>query len=197
VNPALPLAMLAFAVLAPAESYVPHDIARVRDQVEFYEHWFGGPLRTMEEPSFSRADSLGEFRRRFRLVVLPSFHPAYAIRIDESRDGSAQVRIARLDQRREGTRIAESESFVLAAAALQPVDEAIDAAALRSRRGEPSSGSCTDGVTFVFELVDEAGRVFVHRHQCSLNATLLRLVRHVDALRRTVGSDLPGYLNES
>jgi hypothetical protein len=172
------------------------------DDAAFFERWFGGQLRAMEEPVLSSPASRGGFRRRFRMLVLPSFHHAYAIRVDEPVAGPAKVRAVRLDGRGGYSpgRILEQERYVPDRAAIRRLYRAIADLHLAelSRQeglGPDENGTitiCADGVRFVFELVDERGSHLVTRG-CGMDPHLWTLVDAADALRRSVGSDLKEY----
>jgi hypothetical protein len=167
----------------------------------FYERWFGGQLRAMEEPVLSSSASRGGFRWRFRMLVLPSFHHAYAIRVDEPVAGPAKVRAVRLDGRGGYSpgKILEQERYVPDRAAIRHLHAAIVSVRLadlpRQTSPDAEDGTivvCADGVRFVFELVDERGNHLVTRG-CEMDASLWTLVDAADALRRSVGSDLKEY----
>jgi hypothetical protein len=53
----------------------------------------------MNEPPMSRPGDMAGYRTRFRLLVLPSFEPAFAYRVDEHSEGRAVLRWVRLDGR--------------------------------------------------------------------------------------------------
>ncbi len=191
---------------APAQRYVPQSLPRPDQDPDFYENWFGGQLRAMGEPALTRPQDLGNYRRRFRMTVLPSFHPAYAIRVDEKRNGSAVVTITRLSGAGgyEPGRVSQREHYSLDRAAVRELDSAIAESAFvglpfKAEMEPERDGSitvCADGVEFVFELIDSRGVSFVPRHECDLRyrRSLRALVAQVDSLRRQVGSDLPQYL---
>lgn len=176
-------------------SYVPAGIWRDPEQEAHFERWFGDQLRAMREPVLSRMRDRAGFRRRFRMLVLPSFHPAYAIRIDEEAAGGARVRIVRLGGAGGYTPggIKQEESFTLGADAVRQIDAAIEASGLAALAPDSDRSLCLDGARFVFELIDERSNRFVTRHQCELGGALESLVSRIDALRRTVGSDLGEY----
>ena len=184
----------AAAFAAPHGRYVPPDIWRDADDAARREAWYGGQLRAMAEPILRRREDRSGFRRRFRMLVLPSFHPPYAIRVDQETSGTARVRIVRLTGRGGYApgEILEQESYALTADQAARLDGDIEASGLAS--APPRAGAaCIDGAHFIFELVDARGNRFVDRHQCSLNRALETLVWRIDGLRRTVGSDLAEY----
>ena len=184
----------AAALAAPHGLYVPLDIWRDAEDAARHEAWYGGHLRAMAEPILSRREDHSDFRRRFRMLVLPSFHPPYAIRVDQGTSGRARVRIVRLTGRGGYApgEILEQESYTLTADQAARLDRDIEASGLASAPPR-ARAACIDGVQFVFELVDAQANRFVDRHQCSLNRALETLVWRIDGLRRTVGSDLAQY----
>jgi hypothetical protein len=188
---------------APAQHYVPASGWSRDDQAEFFEDWFGGQLQAMEEPALSAPGGNAGFRRRFRMLVLPSFHHAYAVRLDERIDGSAEVRVVRLDGAGGYSpgKLLEQESYSPDRHAVRRLHRAIAKVGLatlpretdETRMGDGGSiVVCADGVRFVFELVDERGSRLVTRG-CEMDRRLWKLVDAADALRRTVGSDLARY----
>jgi hypothetical protein len=191
---ALCLALILIGAAAPQERFVPPGIWRDADDAARHEAWYGGQLRAMAEPVLSRREHLSGFRRRFRLLVLPSFHPPYAIRVDQEASGAARVRIVRLTGRGGYApgEILEQESYRLTADEAAALDRDIAGSGLASAPPRAAS-PCLDGAHFVFELVDGQANRFVDRHQCGLNRGLEALVWRIDGLRRTVGSDLAFY----
>ena len=178
------------------EHYVPEGLWD-EQRTDFREHWFGHQLRAMNEPVLSRQTDREGYRRRFRMLVLPAFHPAYAIRIDE-RTGEGRVRAVRLDGNGgygPGV-IAQQEQYSLNRDEMREIDRAIDASgvAFLSPDPGPEGQICVDGVQFVFELVDEGGSRFITRHECDLNRELRTLVEQIDgpSPARGIGS-VPRY----
>ncbi|MEA3062770.1 MAG: hypothetical protein QOJ94_2551 [Sphingomonadales bacterium] len=169
------LALILAAERAPPAriDYVPdtgwRDDSLVQDS---YERWFGAQLRAMGEPPLGAPAGLGRFEERFRLLVLPSFRPAFASRIDVGRDGRAILSWAELNGRggdAPGT-LARQGSRTLRGSELRRFRSALAAAAVGSYPREQSDktverdGSsvlriCVDGTTFVFEHLD------AHRRQ--------------------------------
>lgn len=184
----------AAALAAPPGRYVPPNIWRDADDAARHEAWYGGQLRAMAEPILSRQEVRSGFRRRFRMLVLPSFHRPYAIRVDQERSGRARVRIVRLTGRGGygPGEIFEQESFALTADQAARLDRDIEASGLASAPPR-ARAACLDGAQFIFELIDAQANRFVDRHQCSLNRALETLVWRIDGLRRTVGSDIAEY----
>lgn len=162
---------------------------------KFYEDWFGGQLRAMGEPILARPGVRQGFVRRFRMLVLPSFSPAYAIRVDQARDGRGAVRIVRLNGSggHQPGKIAQEERFALSVEAMAALNRDIDAS-LDPYPPISAASNCTDDVRFVIELADQGRSRFVSVAGCSLRGRLAGFVRRIDELRRTVGSDLADYL---
>jgi hypothetical protein len=195
--------LLVLAAAPAADRYVPQNGWSREDQAEFFEDWFGGQLQAMEEPVLSAPGSAAGFKRRFRMLVLPTFHHAYAVRLDERADGRSEVRAVRLDGAGGYSpgKILEQESYSPDRAAVRRLRRAIAEvrlATLPQETDETRLGNsdvivvCADGVRFVFELVDASGSRFVTRG-CGMDRRLWKLVDAADALRRSVGSDLKKY----
>src|SRR3954465_12496715 len=137
----LPLMLAqAQAPLAPGD-YVPdtgwHDDSWSRD---FYERWFGDQLRAMGEPPLGAPPDLAGFEERFRLLVLPTFSPAFASRIDVGRDGRATLHWADLNGRGgyDPGGLARQGSRALRGSELRRFRSALAAAAMVSLRREQS-----------------------------------------------------------
>ena len=178
--------------------YLPTSGWRDEGSRQFHERWFGDQLRAMNEPSLSEQASLSGLRQRFRLLVLPTFEPASAYRVDERPDGSATLHWVRLTGRggyAPGTVSAQTDR-VLRREEVQALDAAIAGAHLdaltREVSGEGTThayrdGSqritvCADGVTFGIEVRSERGWRFV-KLSCSSLAPLNLLIRTVIRLR--------------
>jgi hypothetical protein len=176
----LPLALLPVVALlaaAPPESaprYVPTTGWRDNDwAVSFHENWFGGDLQAMQEPPLATAGDLGPLRRRFRLLVLPTFDHPFAFRLDEDAGGRATLREVMLDGRGgyEPGRIAKQSERMLTRHETAGIDRAIDAAKLKSLPMEAPPPRvrngmitvCADGTMYVFELLDGKDRLFLLR----------------------------------
>ncbi|CAN0457345.1 unnamed protein product, partial [Ectocarpus fasciculatus] len=67
------------------------------DAPDFYEDWFGDQLRASKEPPLTKQDDLEDFSSRFRLLVLPTFEPAFVYRIDETLTGKFVLNYTKLD----------------------------------------------------------------------------------------------------
>jgi len=186
IIPVLALALLGFDA-AGVPDYVP-DTGWTDDgwDPSFYEQWFGGQLRAMREPPLTTPSNLAGFRERLRFLVLPTFEPAYAYRVDVRTDGSAMLRWTRLSGRggyapghpvRRGSRRLSPEETAQVSAALR-------AAALGSlprehpfRTSNPDGTEsfelCIDGTAFVFEHLDAQGRQFLLRN-CDIKEEALQ-----------------------
>jgi hypothetical protein len=186
-----------FPAAAAEPPYLPSEGWSHPGQRDFYEGWFAKHLRSMGEPVLSGPGALAGYRSRFRLLVLPSFHRPYAIRVDERANGKAEVRAVRTEGHGgygPGKPV-EQEHYAPTKAQLERLHRAIEASNLSTlpREDLNPSALCTDGVQFVFELVDESGSQLITRHQCGTSKALWDLVDAADSLRRKVGSDLPRY----
>ena len=160
------------------------------------EAWYGQQLRAMNERPITAAASDG-LRRRFRLLVLPNYQPAFAYRIDVEEQGGAQLRWARLDGAGGYApgNIAQQGSRVMRPRELRHFMAAMDEAALgtRDRELEPpvrteSDGTqaitiCLHATHYVFEDLGEQGHTFVVRQGCYMEKPLRRLVQTVFRLR--------------
>lgn len=195
------LGLVGVAPAASFEPYMPSSGWSRDDEAELFENWVGRQLRAMEEPALSSPAGRAGFKRRFRMLVLPTFHHAYAIRVDEPTKGVAKVRAVRLDGRGGYSpgKILEQESYVPDRAALRRLYRTIAGVGLadlpRLAAPQAEDGAirvCADGVRIVFELVDQRGNHLVTRG-CDMDRRLWRLVDSADGLRRSVGSDLRKY----
>lgn len=142
----------------------------------------------MHEPPLATPDQLGEFREQFRLLVVPTFYPAHAYRLDVGQDGSVAIRWVRLNGRggyspgtvaRRGSRRLRSGEVrrfrsALAAATLGSVPREIDDI---GPDGEPLS-LCVDGTYFVLEHVTASGRQFIVR-ECGIDEVAIRNLARV------------------
>jgi len=189
----------ALAMQAPASvDYVPDSGWRDDEWARgFYERWFGNQLRAMGEPPLSNGADLDGFRERIRLLVLPTFKPAFAYRIDVRQDGAATLNWARLDgrggyapgalARRGARRLRRSETAHLSSA----LGTARLAALPRKESSEPITNAdgtqtltiCADGTTYVFERLSAEGRQYLTR-SCEIeDEGLARLAKFIFRLR--------------
>ncbi|HEX5183031.1 MAG TPA: hypothetical protein VFW19_07750 [Allosphingosinicella sp.] len=197
--PLLALALLGFAGRpGTAPRYVPPTGWRNNGwAVPFHEEWFGGQLRAMHEPPLATAADLGSWSRRFRLLVLPSFRPGLAFRIDEDGKGGARMREVLLDGRGgyEPGAIAKESERSLTSEEVAWIDRAIEAAGLRRLPMQPpqpqvKNGTimvCADGTMFVFELLDGRGRSFQERGCIEPEKPLRALIEAVSRLDPVLG----------
>jgi hypothetical protein len=149
----------------------------------------------MGEPPLAGNTDLATYRERFRLLVLPSFWPAYAYRIDVRQDGAAYLRWARLSGRggyepgqlvRQGTRPLRSHELrewrqaltVLASVTRETQNEADGTV---NSDGSQNVSICVDGTMLVLERLTTTGRDYVIR-DCEIEASLRRLVTIVSRM---------------
>lgn len=189
--------------LSTCPRYVPRDGWSSDWKPTFYERWFGNQLLAMDERPFGEPGTLEGFARRFRLTVLPSFEPGYAVRIDQRGDGSAALHWVVLDgaggyepgrSAREGTVELSRPAAARMASALLEADlpsVAMEEAPPPASRMDNGDGTfsegiwvCADGTAFLFEQLDPKRQVFVERGFCGPNDAedkrLHRLVEEVD-----------------
>lgn len=77
-----PSSYLKAGTFEPPEANTDHDMQA------FMEAWYGNQLRAMEEPSLFRPKDIEGFDWRVRVLVLPSFDPGFAIRVEKPIDGA-------------------------------------------------------------------------------------------------------------
>ena len=177
-----------------SERYVPAAGWHDDWEADFYERWVGNQLRAMNEPSLSGSGSRRHYRQRFRMLVLPNDHPAYAVRVDEGRTGKAVGRFVILDGAGGYSpgRVADEADFVLNPTRKRRLAAALAASGIRTAprvlplqtRGNETL-ICGHATVFVFELIDAQGTHIVTR-DCDLAGGLLDLMRQAEALRRIV-----------
>lgn len=187
------------------ERYLPTGIWRYGTD-DFFERWYGSHLRAMGEPILSRPGDRMEFRRRFRMLVLPHYSRPWALRIDERRGGDAWVRTVELGGPGAGPprEISRQDRFRIGRAALGSIERSFRLSELRrlapqeppDPEPEPVAGQdgdsrtiviCLHATQYVFELVDAAGYHIVTRSACDLTPELGTLIRSLQPLRRGVG----------
>ncbi len=177
----LVIALALFAaqqVAPPSADYVPDTGWRDNEWGQtFYERWFGNQLRAMREPALASVTDLGGFRDRFRLLVLPTFEPAYAYRVDVREDGAASLRWVRLNGRggyapgalaRQGTRQLRRDEvsqfgLALRSAEMGSLQRQEHEGISDNPDGSQSLTMCLDGTTYVFEHLSSQGRLFIVR----------------------------------
>jgi hypothetical protein len=203
----LPLLMSAasLAIQPAAETpstYLPTSGWRDADSARLYEWWFGNQLRAMNEPSLAQRESLRGLRQRFRLLVLPTFAPGYAYRIDEREDRNAMLHWVRLNGRggyapgivaARGDRALRPDevralNHAIAAADLDHSPrEVTDQGVHKNPDGTESVTICADSVAFGIEVRNEGGWRFVALY-CAWPAPLAHLIRTVIRLRPSAQS---------
>lgn len=193
----LRLALAAIGLLAgPAiaqQRYTPTGIWRDDWEEDFYERWYGNQLRAMGEPILRTAADRGRFVRRLRVLVLPSFQPAYALRIDESGSGGI-VTFVTLDGRggyAPGD-VAIRRHYRLTADEMREVNELLRRhrlTALPARERDPNSGDpqavvlCPDATNFAFELLDARSSRFVQSSTCDDTPAVYAILHGIMELR--------------
>lgn len=167
-----------------ARDFVPEGGWKDPTSGEFYEKWFGGQLGAMNEPPMKSAADLAGNRERFRLLILPTFEPASAYRVDLGGDGSAVVRWAQLNGAggyAPGV-LACKDTFkfseVQKQAFLSQVRK-VDFASINTEK----PGLCFDGTTLVFEHLDAHGQKMIVRHCGAEEMPLRNLVASMSNLK--------------
>lgn len=165
--------------------YTPHAAWPERrehwDPAALHEQWIGDQLRAMQEPILLPPAPFGGFRSRYRLLVLPSFSPSTAIRIDELPGGRYLETTTQLDGRGgyDPGRIARTWTRLVSAAEIAMLRQALEAARIDSVSAEPAFSwghpfgrpMCLDGTQFLIETRTPNSYAFVTRHQCQTNST--------------------------
>jgi len=186
------LALIGLATLAAANPiveresrYLPTSGWASDDAATYFEEWFGKQLLAMREPPLLTPADLAGRLQRFRLLVLPTFRPAYAVRVDQRTSDRALIRFVQLNGAGgyEPGSIVRDKSRTLSVRELNRLNKAIIAASLPSRPRQEetptatnSSGEleiiiCADGTMYVFELLDEHGSTIVTRY-CGIEDSL-------------------------
>ncbi len=164
---------------------------------EFYEEWYGGQLRAMNEPPLSSTPRLNDIRR-FRLLVVPTYAPAFAYRVDQGSNGTASFRWVGLDGAggHKPGNIAKESRRVLRQRELRRFAAALEESRLgslpRELPLEPTVSNpdgtetitiCLHATYYVFEHSDGERRDFITRNECEVEESLQRLIRAVFSLR--------------
>lgn len=155
-------------------------------------------LRAMAEPALNSSSALHGFRQRIRLLVLPTFEPGYAIRIDIRQSGVSQIIVVSETgqggyspgKRKFISKVAgdaDTTQFVQSAIRASNVEaEPVEAGPISAGNGEEGvddSIVCTDGTMFFVEYFDAAGRPrTVKRHSCDLRFGKYRAIIPVSVM---------------
>jgi hypothetical protein len=155
-------------------------------------------LTALREPALWRDQSIEGFRRRFRLLVMPSFSFPFAIRIDEPIDDVPEARFVRTDGMGgyELGRVAEWKLVHLEDAQIAHLHQLLGEARLDERLVEPrphmdefgrpdaEAGlvGYLDGTQMVIEDRSSATYAVITRHEGELDGPLTRLVDYVMSL---------------
>ena len=182
--------------LAQNEGYLP-DVLPEPEQRSSYEKWFGDHLAAMKEPSWAKASPLPRGQFKLRILYLPSFAPAHAVRVEKGKDWTAAVTVNGLNGRggyAPGSRIG-FEASMLPGEEVGELSRLMADANLATLPFSDKSANfiCTDGMRIVFELVDDRGHHMAERHECETKGPLRILARHVDQYRKVVGADIKYY----
>lgn len=166
------------------------------DRDDFFERWFGNQLAAMREPVLQTMEPT-DSRQAYvmRIVFLPSFHPAYAVRIDARTNrplvrttlltgagGYDPGRIARSQSETIRRDLADTIATLNRAAAIDDLDPHAD--------DDPNGTICADGMVILVELVDRIGYQAFERHQCELSDQL----RDVIIAAATISAPLPEHI---
>jgi hypothetical protein len=204
-------ALLAAAVPASAQTaaaparrdYVPDDIWRDEHRAEFYERWFGGKLHEMGEPVLSHPGGLGPYRRRFRMLVLSHYRPAFAMRIDASSMGG-MMHLVSMNGRSadEPDPVARRRRLPLSGDDMRALNNMIDGSGLAGMAAQsppyqepvpdPVTGRttiqlCVHATYYVFEQVTERGSRFIVRDTCEMPGGLRILIDELSKLGSDTG----------
>ncbi len=173
------LLLALFPLQVIASDYLPKDIWRDVDEWSLLESWYGGQLGAMQEPSLWEMSKANPSAQQYRLLVLPTFIPAYAIRVERGSVASSRLtyvllngaggyepgKIKTRDVRQIET--ARSNEFLSLLDHIDYWSFPTDVLADRRRSGEKVV-ICLDGTTFVLEAV-VAGRYKLSTiHMCNL-----------------------------
>lgn len=165
--------------LASCPRYVPRNGWDDDWSATHYERWFGNQLVAMGERPFGNPAALEGAILRFRLLVLPSFRPAFSARVDVSASGNATLSWTKLDGaggyapgkiatagRRELSS-SEARDFRARLADARLGEESQDwKNPTRVVDGKEVIVVCADGTQAVVEQVDLAGHRLITRHGC-------------------------------
>lgn len=139
-------------------------LTRRPDGAEFLNHWWSGQLVAMEEAAL--APRAGEGIEIYRMLVVPTFFPSHAVRIEH--DGErTRVEYRKLDGAGgyDPGALAEVRSFEISAEQWADLSAQIAAADFFSSPTDlPNPPMVLDGTTWIFEGVRDGRYHVVHRH---------------------------------
>ncbi|MBX3429915.1 MAG: hypothetical protein KF779_10060 [Hyphomonadaceae bacterium] len=168
------------------EAYLPRSSWADEGDWEFKENWIGGQLRAMHEPSLLAASTQPSGAKVYRLVVVPPFSPAYAIRVTQTANGSGEVVFVQLDGQggyHPGS-VRRRIEFEVSRARMTALRDQFEATGFWNLpvepRRPPSADEeeiiCMDGTEFVFEAVVDGRHHLVMPDNCpDLNDDFARL----------------------
>lgn len=144
--------------------------------------WWGRQLRAMREPSLYGLSRRGSADDHYRLAVLPTFSPGFAVRVTDEENGAARVSYVELDGRG-GYEPGEVAKRWVADAAPGAVDDILrrlesadfwslptdsfDVAGWRDEDGDEIV-VCADGTSYVIEVVRGGRYKLFDMHSCYL-----------------------------
>jgi hypothetical protein len=156
--------------------YLPKEVWRSADNWRFFEDWFGDQLAAMREPSLLSISQEGASAEQYRLLVLPSFSPGYAIRVTHKFDGDSEIKYTELDGAGgyEPGKISKQSVREIPQQQVDDLKETFEAINFWGLPTEldrsPKPGEvihvCTDGTRFVFETVSGGQYKLFHVHEC-------------------------------
>lgn len=152
-----------------------------------YERWFGKHLRAMGEPVFAEHGGTANAEvLKYRLLTLPSFRPATAIRFEVRLQNRRPVEFLKVFVSETGAGgYAPGVRKDFAERRLPPDDatffmSSIEDVAPEDMPTEAPAADviCMDGVQYVFEVLDEYGdHHLVSRHNCEVDVRFGRLIK--------------------
>ncbi|WP_371229396.1 hypothetical protein [Roseovarius sp. 2305UL8-3] len=155
----------------------------------FYEEWFGNQLLAMGEPSLART-KLDEGAVAVRLLVLPTFTPAFAIHFEKRVDGLTRLEATLLDGAGGYApgRVDQRYSRELPRSDLDEVLKHLEQLSLMNGgQIERRDAACSDGTQFVLEIARQAYFHAVDVHHCQALPPVWALIDEILALVPELG----------
>lgn len=151
------IAALLVGCASPTYFFDPDEEA-ARILAAFDKRWWGPQLRAMREPSLYQISQRESLAQQYRLLVLPSFEPAYAVRVVRKSSGRGTAVFKKLDGQGgyDPGSLSVNKSMSLSEATLWRflrTFDAIGVADYPSGFGPPSA--CTDGTSYLLEGIRE------------------------------------------
>ncbi len=151
-----------FGTWPAEENWSPAELAL------FKEHWYGNQLFAMNEPSLARS-KLADGSVVVRLLVLPSFTPALAIRVERHADGLAELEATLLNGAGgyEPGEVDQRYSKDLYSSEMDRLTKRMEAMSLMDGgQLDKNDSLCSDGTMFVLETARQAYFRAVDVHEC-------------------------------